>query len=247
MRTRAERLTFILFLVFVATIQIGGCKRDPAPPVPIPTPSPAPNPTCNCDTQGLVCNNGTATCAPIECERAAYKDGVCSGYGGPAVPEPLRTDTAKLFGITFSSYQDAIKSGGGRPDAKMWDAITKNAPSENIANAVTYMTNDFIYISLAQDVNVLTPKGFSGACEITSVSDKKATLGLIEAIKSGTILALQKSDPASVRAPIDEFFKKNPNFKPTNPGFCYSETNPETPAQCIGDALEKRLQLLIGQ
>jgi len=49
-----------------------------------------------------------------------------------------------------------------------------------------------------------------------------------------------------VKAPISEFFKKFPDYKPNNPGFCYSERNPETAAQCIGNVLEKRLQLLIG-
>lgn len=246
MKIKAHRLTFILFLVFIATIQIGGCKKDPAPPVPIPTPSPAPN-TCTCDTQALVCNNGTATCAPVECERASYKDGICSGFGGPPITQPFRADTAKLFGVSFSSYQDAIRSGSGRPDAAMWDAINKSAPSQDVAKAVTYMTNDFIYISFAQDVNILTPKGLSGACEIASVSDKKATLGLIEAIKAGTIMALKKSDPSAVKAPISEFFKKFPDFKPNYPGFCYTEKTLGTPADCIGGILEKRLQLLIGQ
>jgi len=47
-----------------------------------------------------------------------------------------------------------------------------------------------------------------------------------------------------VKAPISEFFKKFPDYKP--PRFCYSERNPETAAQCIGNVLEKRLQLLIG-
>jgi len=246
-RRRLQRLTFVIFLVIVATFQIGGCRRPKPPPVPVPTPSPTVSPNaCNCSIQSLVCSVGTSTCVAVECDPVAYKDGRCSSYGGPAIPQPLRSDTAELFGLSFSSYEGAIQSSSGGPDAETWDRITKEAPSEDIANAVKYMTNDFLYISLGHDFKALTIDGLSGACEIASVSDKTAALLLVNAIKTGTMQALEESNPASVKGPIDAFFKQYPSYKPNNPGYCYSENNPGTPMDCIGGALEIRLGLLVG-
>lgn len=240
------RISFIALLVIVAIAEVGGCggKGPGRPPLPTPTPIPS-KPACDCSVHGLICTLGTSTCLEFDCEPSPYHDGKCFLYAGPEITEPLRSDAGKLFGIAFSAYQDAVRSGKGSPDEKAWKKIQKKAPNEDIANAVVYMTNDFLYIALAQDVKALTPEGPAGECEITQVSDKKATLGLIEAIKSGTILALQKSSPSEINAPIAEFFKKNPDFKPVKPGYCYSDNSIGSPAECIGKLLEMRLGLLI--
>jgi len=245
---RLQSLTFVLFLVIFATFQIGGCRREPKPPiVPAPTPSPQPSANaCNCSVQSMWCTEGVATCWDVDCDPVPYKDGRCGLYSGPAIPQPLRSNAAELFGLSFSSYEKAIKSSGGGPDAEIWARITEKAASEDIANAVKYMTNDFLYISLGHDFKALTIDGPSGDCKIISVSDKTATLALVDAVRTGTMQAIERSNPASVKGPINAFFKQNPGYKPKNLGYCYSENNPTTPTECIGNALERRLELLVG-
>lgn len=242
------RISLIVLLVSVAVFQIGGCNKNPSPPIePRPTASPAPaGTTCNCSVYDLVCTMGISTCVETDCERVVYKDGVCSLYSGPAVPEPLRADTAELFDIAFSSYQEAVKTGNDSPDANSWAIINDKAPNEEIANAVRYMTNDFLYISLARDFKVLTHSGLSGDCGFVSVSDKNKAASLIEAIKTGTMNGVKNGTPASVKKTLNAFFADNPDFKPVNQGYCYSGGNAGTPADCIGRALESRIKVLLG-
>jgi hypothetical protein len=175
-----------------------------------------------------------------------YKDGKCFLYDSVPIAQPMRSTTAKLFDLSFSSYEGAIKSGSGGPDMKSWDMIDKNPPSEDIAKAIKAMTNDFLYISLGNDFKALTIEGPWGACEVASVPNKVATLALVDAIKNGTMHAIEKGNPAEVKAPIENFFEKHSDYLPNNPGYCYSENNPGTPADCISDALEQRLALLVG-
>jgi len=40
--------------------------------------------------------------------------------------------------------------------------IISNSPSEAIAHAVRYMTNDFLYISFGYDFKALSQEGLSG-------------------------------------------------------------------------------------
>jgi len=237
---RFYRLTFVLFIVFAATLQIGGCKKPPITPVP--------GPKCNCSLVSLVCSVGVSTCVSVPCIPENNMNGRCSSYtiDMPPIPQPQRSIAVKLFNLSFSSYEGAIKAGSGGPDEKSWAMIEKDAPSEKTANVVKAMTNDFLYISLGNDFKALTVDGLQGACEIDSVPNKMATLALVDAVKKGTMLAVEKNNPTEVKAPIMKFFEKYTNYKPNNPGFCYSENNPGTPMDCIGDALEKRLELLVG-
>ena len=241
-----KRLAFVVLLLFVATIEIGGCGgRGPGKP-PLPTPEPIPpKPQCECSLMDLVCVVGQSTCLEFDCVQTLEYDGKCFLYSGPDVDEPLGPLASTLFGVSFTAYQDAIRSGQGTPDVKVWEMISKKAPNPDIAHAVKYMTNDFLYIALARDVKPLTMEGPAGGMEITAISDKKATLGLIEAIKAGAILALKNGDASAITAPIGEFFQKNPDFKPVNPGLCYADNNFGSPAECIGTLLEMRMELLI--
>jgi len=227
-----------VLLLVILVLPLVNCDDDPKPPPPTNL--------CTCTQYNLICTEGVSTCWASPCQRVDYKDGKCFLYEMVPIPQPMRSTTAKLFDLSFSSYEGAIKSGSGGSDETSWAMIAKDAPSEDIANAVKAMTNDFLYISLGNDFKALTIEGPWGACEIASVPNKEATMALVEAVKKGSMQAIEKGNPSEVKAPINAFFKKYPDYKPNNPGYCYSENNPGTPADCIGNALEQRLALLVG-
>lgn len=232
---------FGIVLLVILTLPLINCEEKP---IPQPTGNP-----CNCTQYDLICTEGVSTCMAVPCQRTDYKDGKCFLYGSidlPPITQPQRAAVVKLFNLSFTSYEGAVKAGGGPPNKKAQAMIQRDAPSEKVANAVKAMTNDFLYIALGNDFKALTLNGPWGACEIASVPDAAATLALVKALRRGTMTAIAKNNPAAVKAPIAEFFKKYPDYKPNNPGYCYSDKNSGTPGDCIADALQQRLALILG-
>jgi len=227
-----------ILLLVILVLPLVNCDETPKPPPP-------PTNQCTCTQYNLICTEGVSTCWASPCQRVDYKDGKCFLYDSVPIPQPLRATVAESFDLSLSSYEGAIKTGSGGPDEKSWAMIAKDAPSEDIAKTIKAMTNDFLYISLGNDFKALTIEGPWGACEVASVPNKEATLALVDAVKQGTMFAIEKGNPSEVKAPINAFFKQYPDYKPNNPGYCYSEKNPGTSADCIGDALEQRLGLLV--
>lgn len=230
-------------LLAILVLPLINCDEKPKPPPRTP------DNLCTCTQYDLMCTEGVSTCWEVACKRNDYKDGKCFLYGPstiPQIPEPLRGPTAKLFDLSFSAYADAVKAGGGAPNAETMAQVQKNTPNENIAHALVGMTNDFLYIAMGNDFRALTLDGPWGACEVGTVKDKSQTLALVDAVKKGTRLAIEKNSASEVAGPITEFFNTYPEYRPVYPGACYSGNIKQTPAECIAGALERRLAFLFG-
>ena len=238
-RIRIRLLGFIL--LGLTALPLINCDEKPKPPPP--------QNLCTCTQYELVCTEGVSTCWHVDCQRVDYKDGKCFLYGPgtiPDIPEPMRGPAVKMLDFYFTAYADAVKTGGGEPKKKLIEEAKKSDPEQIMSNVLLGMTNDFLYIVMGNDFRALTLEGPWGACEVGTVKDKTQTLALVNAVKKGTVSAIQKNSASEIAGPVNQFFQTYPEYRPVYPGYCYSQKVKETPAECITDALEKRLSLLTG-
>lgn len=232
-----------ILVLAILVFPLAHCDEKPKPPPPTP------DNLCTCTQYDLVCTEGVSTCWDVECQHSDYKDGKCFLYSPgtiPQIPEPLRGPAAKTLDLYFTAYADAVKAGGGPPNKEAIEKAKKSDPDDIIAIVLLGMTNDFLYIAMGNDFKALTLDGPWGACEVGAVKDKTQTLALVEAVKKGTVEAIERNSAAAVAGSIKEFFKTYPEYRPVYPGACYSEKIKQTPSECITGALEQRLSLLTG-
>lgn len=180
------------------------------------------------------------------------RGGTCTASGGSGGFTPGQfAVAATALGLWLDAYQETTPDKG-LPNAEIVQRIQALNLSKEQQTRVRFAAFNVLDVVLGFDF--AHPRGncavYDARClGILRIQPDREARPLLQAVREGLTLGLQKQDRAALGKAVSAYWKRYPKFRPHHTGRCYPHGHPEDPfksvAQCQIDELSRILEDLL--